>query len=394
MSEPPSATGAEPAGEASGAVGQASGEVVLLTGMPAFSARRVALHILQRDPRAHLVLLQPEALQGEVDAFVQGLPAEQGGRVQTLQGSVERMDLGLSGQEFRSLTKAVTTIHHLAGIADTTAARQVAQSVNVEGTSNVLEFAREARFLRRLCHYSTTDVSGRRKGRVLEDELDVGQSFHNDYEKTRFQAEKLLSAARGQLPTSVFRLGILVGDSQTGEIDRFDGVYYLLNLIANNTTQVGLPLPGRGTAPLHLVPVDFAVAATYALSIDERAAGRTFHVTDPAPPSIQRVGELVAEHSHTTPPRGSFPGRLARALLRIPGVERTTRGQRFFLDALDHAVSYDCHNTQTLLEGTGIECPAFDSYVATLVRFAQESHRRTSRSEGDDQSLDSLDPRE
>jgi hypothetical protein len=145
-------------------------------------------------------------------------------------------------------------------------------------------------------------------------------------------------------------------------------------LIATNALSVHLPLPGRGTAPMHVCPVDYVVDAAWALSIDPRAAGRTFHVCDPNPLPARRVYELVAEHSNTASPRGFIPGKLVQRVLSTPGLARLARGPRSFLESFDLQVFYNTRGTQDLLAGTGIACPPFDLYVAELVRYVREVH--------------------
>ena len=95
-------------------------------------------------------------------------------------------------------------------------------------------------------HWSTAQVSGARSGVILEEELDCGQRFRNVYEETKFRAERMVRDAARRLPITILRPGIIVGDSKTGEIDKFDGPYYLLVLIVSSPIDVHLPLPGRG----------------------------------------------------------------------------------------------------------------------------------------------------
>ena len=349
-------------------------ETVLVTGFPAFTARRMIARILASDPLARLIVLVRDKFAAEASAFLAELPGDATALAQVLIGDVCDMDLGLSTTEYQMVTSEVTTIHHLAGIYYRGVDRATAQRVNVEGTRGVIELAGEARRLRRLCHWSTVAVSGKRRGIVLEEELDCGQVFHNVYEETKFEAEVLAAHAQRRMPVTIFRPGLIVGDSRTGEIDKFDGPYYLMVLIATNALQVHLPLPGRGTAPIHLVPIDFVIDAAYRLSLDERAAGKTLHLTDPNPLSARRVYQLVAERSHTKPPRGFIPGRLARTLLRTPGIERLARGPLAFLDSFDHQVFYNCRLSQGLLADSAIRCPPFDGYVEHLVGYLREVH--------------------
>ena len=369
-------------------------EQVLVTGYPAFTARRMIAKLLVADPSATLrVLVQPK-FQAEAQDWLVRLPG--GDRAKVVVGDVCDMDLGLSSGEYQALTAELTTIHHLAGIYYQGVDPATARRVNVTGTRGVVELARDCGRLRRLVHWSTAQVSGKRRGVVMEDELDEGQGFHNAWEETKFDAERIAREAMRHLPVTVLRPGVIVGDSKSGEIDKFDGPYYLVVLIATNALQVHLPLPGRGTAPLHMVPIDYVVDAAYALSLDPRAAGRSFHLTDPNPLAARRVYEMVAEHSNTAPPRGFIPGGLVRNLLRTPGIERLARGPLSFLDSFDHQVFYNTRGAQELLAGTGIVCPPFDTYVASLVKYVRDAHAHRkpgarARTHPDDEVFDPLD---
>jgi thioester reductase-like protein len=365
-------------------------ETVLVTGFPAFTATRFIKKILATDPQARLYLLARDKFAGAARELADSLPADQRERLRIIIGDVSDMDLGLAGSEVKGLAAEVTTIYHLAGIYYLGVPREVAERVNIQGTSNVVELAGDCRRLRRLCHWSTVAVSGKRRGVVLEEELDEGQGYRNFYEETKLEAEKIARAASRRMPVTIFRPGVIVGDSQTGEIDRFDGPYSLMVLIVQGPLDLGLPLPGRGVAPLHLVPIDFAVDAAYALSLDERAAGMTFHLIDPNPFSARQVYDLVAERAQKRRPRGFIPSGLARAVMRTPGLERLARVPRMFLESFDHLVMYNCKNTMALLKGTGIECPSFDAYVDNLIRYVREAHAERRRKLEDD-TFDALE---
>jgi len=349
-------------------------ETVLVTGWPAFTAARLMKKILSGDSETRLVILSREKFALGAQEMLDALPDDQGRRARVVVGDVCDMDLGLAGSEVRELAAEVTSIHHLAGIYYLGVEREAAERVNVDGTRGVIELAGECRKLRRLSHWSTAGVSGRRRGVILEEELDEGQSFRNFYEETKFEAEKLARAAARRMPVTIFRPGVIVGDSRTGEIDKFDGPYSLMVLIVQGPLDVALPLPGRGAAPLHLVPIDFVVDAAHALSLDERAAGGTFHLTDPCPFAARQIYELVAERAQKKRPRGFIPTGLAKVVMRTPGLERLARAPLAFLDSFDHLAFYNCRQTLALLKGTGIECPPFDSYVDHLVRYVREVH--------------------
>jgi thioester reductase-like protein len=349
-------------------------ESVLVTGFPSFTARRLIAKIAASDPTATIRMLARDKFARAAEELIAGLPPQQRERVRVVVGDVCDMDLGLAGGEYRELTETITTIHHLAGIYYLGVERAVAERVNIEGTREIIDLAGECRKLRRLCHWSTALVSGRRKGIILEEELDEGQSFRNFYEETKFEAEKRAHAASRRLPVTIFRPGVIVGDSESGEIDKFDGPYYLMVLIVQGPIDMHLPLPGRGAAPMHLVPIDYVLNAAYALSLDTRAAGGTFHLTDPNPFSSRQVYEIIAERAHKKRPRGFIPTSVAKLLMRAPGLEKLARAPLAFLESFDHLSFYNARGAHELLRGTGIDCPPFDTYVDNLIRYVREVH--------------------
>jgi thioester reductase-like protein len=358
-------------------------DTTLVTGFPSFTARRLARQLVESDAREQVLLLARSKQRSQAEAFLDELPAAQKRRIRLIDGDVCDMDLGLAGAEYKALCDEITAIHHTAAIYYLGAKRDVVEKVNVEGTRTMLELAGDCTRLRRFTHWSTAEVSGARSGVILEEELDTGQRFRNVYEETKFRAERLVREASRRLPVTIVRPGVIVGDSQTGEIDKFDGPYYLLVLIVSSPLDVHLPLPGRGSAPLNLVPIDFVVDAAATLSRDPRAAGGTYHLTDPCPFSARTVYERK-------PPRGVIPATLAKALLKAPGLERLARAPLAFLEAFNHLALYNCRHTLALLDGTGVRCPPFDSYVDHLVRFVREVQAQK-RQRLEDETADPFD---
>jgi thioester reductase-like protein len=340
-------------------------EVALITGYPAFTARRMIAKLLVAEPETKLFVLARGKFAVDAEAYLSSLGA--GVRAEVLIGDVCDMDLGLSSGEYRALTKQLTWIHHLAGIYFMGIDDETARKVNVGGTRTIVELARDASRLERLVHWSTAMVSGRRGGTVSEQDLENGQKFHNGYERTKHEAERLVRQAMRELPITVIRPATIVGDSRTGEIDKLDGPYYLMVLIATNASGMRLPILGRGDAPLHLVPIDYVVDAAWQIAHSAGSAGKTFHIVDPDPLSARAVFEGVAAHAHTAIPRGSIPHALARAVLRAPGLARLGRGPRAFLDLLDHTVHYDQTNTANALAGSMLRCPPLGAYLQVLV---------------------------
>ncbi len=322
----------------------------------------------------------------EAREALDALPRDQLRRVNLVDGDAGAMDFGLSGAELRSLTGEIDRIHHLAQVPHFGAERKLAEAVNIAGARELLEVARACPSLKSVVFHSSARVSGDRTGVVLEGELDKGQEFRTVVEETLARSEKMMRAAMSKLPIAVVRPTIVVGDSQTGEVDRFDGPYFLILLVLTSPPELPLPLPGHLDAPLHLVPVDFYVRASCAIGRDPRSAGRTFHVGDPAPLTVKRVLELVAAAGGRRSPRGFIPANLTKALLRTPGIDRLAKSPRAFMDALAAPVTYSFANTTELLVDTDIRCPSLETYLDGLVEYVQRRLRekRAQAAEVDD----------
>ncbi len=362
-------------------------EVVLLTGFPSFTARKMCEEIVKGPGRAFVHAVVHQKFEPDAREALDALPLEQRSRVNLMEGDAAAMDLGLSGTEFKSLASEVDRIHHMAQVSYLGADKKLAEQVNLGGAREILELATACTDLKCLVFHSTAHVSGDRTGLVLEGDLDKGQQYRNVVEETLARAEKMMRTAMKRFPICVVRPTTVIGDSQTGEVDRFDGPYFLILLIVTSPPDFPLPLPGRGDAFLHLVPVDYVVRAARAIGRDPRAPGRTFHIGDPAPLTARRVFELVAAAGGRRIPRGFIPANLTKALLRTPGLDRLAKSPRAFLEALATPVTYSFANTSELLADTDVRCPPFESYVEGLVEYVQHrlrEKRERERAEIDD----------
>ena len=365
------------------------GKVVFVTGWSGFIGRRLVHRlgeVLDRE-RDRLVLLTraPRLDEAAAELAALGLEGE------ALEGDVTKMHLGLSGAEYKRVAAHVTEIWHLAGLYDLSADAATLRAVNLEGTRLVLELARAAPRLARLHHFSTAYVSGDREGVILEDELDMGQGFHDPYERAKFQAERLVRRAMPELPATVYRPSIVVGDSRTGEVDRFQGPYYLAIVLVASPIGVPLPLPGHGVAPLNVVPVDFVVEAALSLGANPAAVGKTVHLADPAPLSARKVYELIAARVGKTLPPVALPHRAVEALLALPILEKVARAQRNAIRIVNHLAIYNCQNQLALLDGTGIRCPPITSYLDRLIEFARARFAAAPRARIEGEVEDPLD---
>jgi nucleoside-diphosphate-sugar epimerase len=260
--------------------------------------------------------------------------------------------------------------------------RATAERVNVGGAREALELAKLCDKLERLVFHSTAEVSGNRRGVVQESELVAGQSFRNVVEETKARAEKVMRQAMDRVPIAIVRPSTVVGDTRTGEVDRFDGPYLLILLVVTSPPDLPLPLPGAGDESLNLVPIDWVARASVAIGREPRAKGRTFHLVDPAPLTARRVFELVARAGGRRGPRGSIPASLAKTILRAPGIDRIAKSPRALVETLTTPVTYDARNADELLASLGVAtCPPLETYVDKLVEYVQErvKHRRTTK---------------
>ena len=275
----------------------------------------------------------------------------------------------------RALLEAeVNQVFHLAAIYNLAVPLEIAQKVNVEGTGNILELCARAAKLERLNYVSTAYVAGDRKGVVYEHELVLGQRFKNHYESTKFQAELWVHERRRDIPTTIYRPAIVVGDSRTGETEKFDGPYYMLRTIARAAERRG-PIPQLGNAhsPFNVVPVDFIVAAIVAASGDPEAERETLHLVDPDPISAADLARTLAREYAGKEPSLPIPGPMLDVSLRSKWMRAYFSGApRESIVYLNHPVRFDTRKATELLARHDLRCPRFEEYVGPVVGFFRE----------------------
>jgi thioester reductase-like protein len=346
-------------------------DTVLVTGFPSFRARKMVEHILAVEPKTLVYAVVRSSFAKEGEAVLAALPKAQRERLVIIEGDAASMDLGLSGSEYRQLASEIDRVHHMAQFTYRGVQSEMAEHVNIGAMREIIELARCCGNIKSIVVHSSAMVSGNREGLVREEELSHGQQFHSPVEETLARAERIARQSMAQLPITVVRPTQIVGDSTTGEIDRFDGPYLLILLIVSSPQELPVPLPTRGEALLHLVPIDYVVRAAHYIGLVPEARGRTFHLADPRPLTVRRVFELVAQTGGKRLPGGFIPTRVTKALLSAPGIGLFAKSPRAFVDTLATPVRYDTHNTDDILSGSDIHCPAFESYVDALVSFVR-----------------------
>ena len=363
--------------------------VLLVTGYPSAYARAMIAQILTAEPGALVYVLVPPAAAAAGASPGLDLPLAQRERVIPIEGDPSSIDLGLSGAELRQLSREIDRIHHVAHVGSVGVEKRVAHNVNVVGAAEILELSRVTSHLSCLVFHSTANVSGDRTGVVYEDDLDRGQTFRSEVDETRKRAESLIRRAMPEVPIAVVRPTILVGDVSADGQEALEGLYLLILLILATPADLAIPFPGKGESPLNIVPLDYVVRAAHAIGRHPGAPGRTFHLADRSPLSVRSVLDLVARTGGRRTTRGQIPSSLARALLHTPGIDRVIRNPRAFVEQLTSAVRYDTRSTDQTLEGLGITCPPFESYVGSLVEVVQARIKGDSRVPGAPEEEDS-----
>jgi len=251
---------------------------------------------------------------------------------------------------------------------------------NVGGTSHVLALCRTAG-IRRLHHVSTAYVCGERRGRVLESELDVGQTPGNDYERSKIEAERAVRAADWLDVLTVHRPSIIVGDLVHGFTTTFHGFYRPLRAIEpfigsfmHAALEPGSLLESLGMTGRerkNLVPVDWVSAVMSRIILDPSLHGGTYHLASTRPTSVDLLGRVFAEMVAEMAGRPKSPG-MARP---SPAVDPASLS-RLFGDQMEVYRAYwrddpDFDVTATSRAARDLPAPVIDeATIRRLCRFA------------------------
>src|SRR3712207_2522742 len=129
-----------------------------------------------------------------------------------------------------------------------------------------------------------------------EDMFDEGQEMPSPYHRTKFESEKLVRE-QCTVPWRVYRPAIVVGHSQTGEMDKIDGPYYFFKAIqkTRETLPPWVPLVGPEFGETNVVPVDYVAAALDHIAHQDGLDGRAFHLVDPRP---RKAGDVLNTFPH------------------------------------------------------------------------------------------------
>lgn len=346
---------------------------ILMTGFPGFLGSALLPRLLQHEGNRDVVCLIQQRFASQAAERLVAIEEEHPqtrGRIRLAEGDITVSGLGLDP----SLLDDVTSVWHLAAVYDLHVAADIAQRVNVEGTRNVLELSRTLPGLQRLHYVSTCYVCGVFDGTFQETDLECGQSFQNHYEQTKFEAEKLVRAAIADgLPATIYRPGIVVGDSVTGETQKFDGPYFLAHLLKMQPGVAVVPRVGDPDAVVvSMVPRDYVLDAMDALAQKEVSVGKTYALTDPNAPTAREVVETFSELLGRRVMWLPLPLSITSRVMGLPGLENLLGIPAEILDYFNYPTRFDTTQAVADLDGTGVACAPFGEYAPNLIRFFRE----------------------
>ncbi len=347
---------------------------VFLTGFPGFIAGRLVEKLARPDVRFFL-LVQPDFFEkaGREAGRIAEQTATPLENFQFFSGDITADDLGLSQADAEFIRRETTDVFHLAAVYDLAVRRDLAMRVNLEGTKNVNSFVRQIESLNRYNYISTCYVAGKRQGVILETELEHNAGFRNYYEETKYLAEAEVEKLKRELPLTIFRPSVVVGDSKTGETAKYDGIYYLILYLLKFPQLLAHFNIGNSRVKLNLVPVDFVVNSIAALSTDERVVGKTLQIADPAPLTTRELFDVIAENLTGKKSTVTIPASLVEKSLALP-VSPIMTGlpivgvPYFFVEQ-----TYDTSISNQFLAAHNIACPPFPSYVKNLIDFVSKN---------------------
>ena len=347
-----------------------------VTGATGFIGRNLVKRLLQREGTVYALVRAGS--RGRLEELRTAWGPD-GARVVPIAGDLSMPGLGVSEEDLLVLRGEVDHFFHLAAIYDMTAGYEAQEIANVEGTRHAVELAGA---IEAGCFHQVSSIAaaGLYKGEWREDMFEEAEKLDtHPYFRTKHESERVVREDCPR-PWRVYRPGIVVGDSRTGEIDKVDGPYYFFKLLqqARRVLPSWLPAVGIEGGEINIVPVDFVTDAIDHIAHQPDLDGQTFSLTDPAAKSAGEVINLFARaadapqaalrlDSDVTDPATS----LVRTGLRFfPPARRAVKaglGQlgipASMLSYVNYPTRFDSSNAQAALKGSGISVPPLESYA-------------------------------
>jgi NAD(P)-dependent dehydrogenase (short-subunit alcohol dehydrogenase family) len=349
-----------------------------VTGATGFIGRNLVEQLLGRE--GTIYVLVREGSRGRLEELKSRWGADED-RIVPVIGDLSQEKLGCADQ-IDELKGNVDHFFHLAAIYDMTADAESQRVANVEGTREAVKLAKELD-AKHFHMVSSIAAAGLYKGTFTEDMFEEAEKVDNHpYFQTKHESEAVVRE-ECEVPWRVYRPGIVVGHSETGEMDKVDGPYYFFKLLQRARNAVPQWFPGIGIEgrKINIVPVDFVARAMDHIAHIEGLDGQAFHLTDPNPLSAGQVINAFAKAAHA--PEAVMridsrmfdfiPKQVRGGLTMLPPVKRITDQvladlgiPRSVLVYINYPTDFDSTKTQEALEGTGISVPPLPSYADKL----------------------------
>lgn len=287
-------------------------DYVLLTGATGLVGQYLIKDLLQAGQRLALVVRPNKRLNvhQRVELILQRWEKELGSlfpRPVVLQGDVAEPNLGLCPTDLQWVRTHCKRVIHNAAILQFDGSSMDVEPwrTNLGGTQHVLQLM-DQMDPREFHYVSTAYVCGTREDLVKEEDLDFGQGFRNDYERSKFESEKLVRSWDGGCTTTIYRPAVIVGDSRNGFTSTYHGLYMYLRLLATlvpeqkrndeGVIETPIRLPMQGDEPRNLVPVDWVSTVMTRIFLDANAHGRSFHLVPDTFVTARKVIEAGYEY--------------------------------------------------------------------------------------------------
>lgn len=299
----------------------------------------------------------------KVIALVRSMPKEdKGGNLLFVKGEITRNSIGL-GKKERELLKEVDYVIHCAAIVHFQERSTRLFKTNVQGTKNVLAFAGKLSNLKAFIHISSKSVAGNFEGVFPEQGLPEVKSFHNLYEKSKYEAELLVR--KSKLPYVIVRPPTIVGDSKTGSADRFEGsVYKIISALKKRRLYF---YPSRCDGYLYIMPVDKVAEFIAKACFDSKYIGGTFNLTDSSPLTFREFIDMSAKFLKVPAPSFTIPGVFWNSFLAM--ASRAPFVNAGSLSLFNQKLRYVNKAFTTASRKYDIKYPPVAEYLPVLIKF-------------------------
>ncbi|MFO8061722.1 MAG: SDR family oxidoreductase [bacterium] len=358
-----------------------SNSPILITGATGFLGGFLAGELIKKGRRTILAVRPKgnDSARQRVENLLRFLNIEAKHEPVVIPAEIDKPGLGLSEEHRQILTDVPEVLHCAADTSFAERKRQQVEATNLQGLRNVFDIVPNCE---RFFHMSSAYSAGMQEGLIME-EIQDPPGFHNPYEQSKNEAEKIITDLCRENSTNltILRPSITYGDSATGESLRFNALYFPVRILLffrdslkrdilertgkraaglgvsiDENGSMHLPLTFPGDGRLNLVPINFLVKTVTAI-MDSGETG-IYHIVNPKSDTIGQLAENIQRH------------------YSISGLEVTNQAvhdgplQALINSYMDVYYPYFCdkrsfsdYRTKKILEPLGIECPELTSAV-------------------------------